>query len=283
MKTLQFASALVVAVSAAAFVTTSVQAAFVTYDFIKYIDGSDDGTQVGVGEHALTAEFTIQGNNSSEELKITATGSNFNASTGTIGVAPYAYFDSNYVGLGVCQALSGTQCLDRSDDNITNRPDGNGGTNREVLSLAFANGTQISKILFRDEGHTPQFSPNLASDGRERRVYIAVSDGASNFTTPGFAEFDSYVLQTQGIKFNGNDLLEDGDSIGALLLNMPLMTITQGLFLHIMYDNQQVYLSGLETYPVPIPAALPLFGSGLALMGFVGWRKKRLAKPELAA
>ncbi|MCP4071902.1 MAG: hypothetical protein GY742_09220 [Hyphomicrobiales bacterium] len=28
---------------------------------------------------------------------------------------------------------------------------------------------------------------------------------------------------------------------------------------------------------VPIPAALPLFGTGLALMGFVCWRRKRKA------
>ncbi len=27
--------------------------------------------------------------------------------------------------------------------------------------------------------------------------------------------------------------------------------------------------------PVPIPAALPLFGTGLALIGFFGWRRKR--------
>ena len=28
---------------------------------------------------------------------------------------------------------------------------------------------------------------------------------------------------------------------------------------------------------VPVPAALPLFGTGLAIMGFVGWRRKRKA------
>lgn len=28
---------------------------------------------------------------------------------------------------------------------------------------------------------------------------------------------------------------------------------------------------------VPIPAALPLFGTGLAIMGFIGWRRKRKA------
>jgi hypothetical protein len=30
-----------------------------------------------------------------------------------------------------------------------------------------------------------------------------------------------------------------------------------------------------ELGAVPLPAALPLFGSGLALIGFVGWRRKR--------
>lgn len=29
---------------------------------------------------------------------------------------------------------------------------------------------------------------------------------------------------------------------------------------------------------VPVPAALPLFGTGLAAMGFIGWRRKRKAK-----
>ena len=28
---------------------------------------------------------------------------------------------------------------------------------------------------------------------------------------------------------------------------------------------------------VPLPAALPLFGTGLAMLGFMGWRRKRKA------
>ncbi len=35
-------------------------------------------------------------------------------------------------------------------------------------------------------------------------------------------------------------------------------------------------LTLLELEAIPIPAALPLFGSALTLMGFVGWRKKKL-------
>lgn len=33
--------------------------------------------------------------------------------------------------------------------------------------------------------------------------------------------------------------------------------------------------TGLNVSPVPVPAALPLFGSGLALIGLLGWRRKR--------
>lgn len=35
------------------------------------------------------------------------------------------------------------------------------------------------------------------------------------------------------------------------------------------------YTGPVVVNPVPVPAALPLFGTGLAVMGFVGWRRKR--------
>ena len=34
---------------------------------------------------------------------------------------------------------------------------------------------------------------------------------------------------------------------------------------------------------VPLPAALPLFGTGLGIMGFIGWRRKRRMAAEAAA
>ncbi len=37
--------------------------------------------------------------------------------------------------------------------------------------------------------------------------------------------------------------------------------------------------SALASNPVPVPAALPLFGTGLAIMGIIGWRRKRKVAP----
>lgn len=34
-----------------------------------------------------------------------------------------------------------------------------------------------------------------------------------------------------------------------------------------------------EIHPVPLPAALPLFGAGLGILGFVGWRRRRQKMP----
>lgn len=35
--------------------------------------------------------------------------------------------------------------------------------------------------------------------------------------------------------------------------------------------------------PIPVPAALPLFGTGLAIMGFIGWRRRKVAKNNITA
>lgn len=39
--------------------------------------------------------------------------------------------------------------------------------------------------------------------------------------------------------------------------------------------DKQTYYVGVS--PIPLPAALPLFGTGLAIMGFIGWRRRRKA------
>lgn len=41
--------------------------------------------------------------------------------------------------------------------------------------------------------------------------------------------------------------------------------------------NSLAYAINPSVSAVPVPAALPLFGTGLAIMGFLGWRRKRKA------
>ncbi len=43
------------------------------------------------------------------------------------------------------------------------------------------------------------------------------------------------------------------------------------------FEFSNIQVSNSAVNPVPVPAALPLFGTGLAIMGLFGWRRKRKA------
>ncbi|MCR9215063.1 MAG: VPLPA-CTERM sorting domain-containing protein [Proteobacteria bacterium] len=44
--------------------------------------------------------------------------------------------------------------------------------------------------------------------------------------------------------------------------------------------NDEFLIKSITVSAVPLPAALPLYGAGLAVMGFVGWRKRRKAAAQ---
>lgn len=231
------------AIGAVGMTASSAHASFVTYDFVNYID-------TVAGEHGVVADFNISDTTNSESLTITAHGTNFNVVTGTYVQAPFAYFDGGGAGIGVCQVLSATQCDPSNDDNITIT-----NNNREILSLAFNEEVMLTNLLFRNDGHNPTF-------GQGSRVFIAISDGTSDLAND-MSDFTSY-------------LLEDGLSgvLGANLIGLPQLDLAAGQYVHIMYDNQQIYLAGLTNYPVSAPATLSLFVTALAGLGFMARRRK---------
>ncbi len=55
-------------------------------------------------------------------------------------------------------------------------------------------------------------------------------------------------------------------------IDMILTTDTQGVS---EFPLNLVSVPAAATSAVPLPTALPLFGTGLAIMGFIGWRRKR--------
>jgi len=48
-------------------------------------------------------------------------------------------------------------------------------------------------------------------------------------------------------------------------------------------DNVAVFATSNESFQTPLPAALPLFASGLGAIGLFGWRRKRKNAATIAA
>lgn len=103
-------------------------------------------------------------------------------------------------------------------------------------------------------------------------VTITVSsiDGLGEYVTPGFPNnFDVSGGAIAGVSFQGQ--------LGTYSLSIVL---NSGLNNAILFNNAvQSGEGGAVTYEaapaVPLPAALPLFATGLGALGFFGWRRKR--------
>jgi hypothetical protein len=65
-----------------------------------------------------------------------------------------------------------------------------------------------------------------------------------------------------------NQVAETSDDTSGISISPFFNTATSSIF--VFADFTQVSV-------VPLPAALPLYGTGLAIMGFLGWRRKRVS------
>jgi len=132
-------------------------------------------------------------------------------------------------------------------------------------------------------------SANLwLSGGPSDRFYFQASSVSGVTASPDFNVSQTYsllanvvyqvILQTD---IDGSAANPNGStSVFAKAFVDPMFTIDPS------FGDYSILLSdgvGNALASTPIPAALPLFATGLGAMGFIGWRRKRKAAAALAA
>jgi hypothetical protein len=205
-----------------------------TLDFIKHID-------LVSGERAVELNPTLNPFTSVYvPIATTALGYAGSAASGIKSASPYAYFDGNQAGIGVCQVLSGNQCSPSNDDNVTSG---------EILGLSWGSDVLLQSLSFRGEAH-PNDGPFLATD----KFDYSTNGGATWFTKQLVNAKDGVV------------------SFGGLFLGANQQIL-------LAFNNEQFYVSAAELTAVPIPAAAWLLGSGLAGLFAIGRRRRTVAIP----
>ena len=118
----------------------------------------------------------------------------------------------------------------------------------------------------------------FASDNDDPRFQVWNGLGWSNIGLPtGFA-YDSWYRMTMdlvgsNVVYTVGNLMETLDSNGTVEFSNVILqgyNTTDGVSYDIYWDN-------FTATAIPVPAALPLLGGGLALLGLMGWRKRRAA------
>ncbi len=127
------------------------------------------------------------------------------------------------------------------------------------------------------------------------QLQIDLSEPVTNFMIEfGIADPNSLSLLDIAVLqgFSGGSLaatiivLLDADNILNQTAAIGGATIDQAFFFFANISNflqpinlievvDNISFDVVNVAAVPLPAALPLFGTGLALMGFIGWRRKR--------
>ena len=94
------------------------------------------------------------------------------------------------------------------------------------------------------------------------------SSAAGLVTLIGYDQSGTKFTQTESIKPNGQNQYNFTTGAGELVTSIIMPA-------NLLEDLKQVSLNVVPLSTVPLPSGLPLFATGLALMGLLGLRKKR--------
>jgi len=136
---------------------------------------------------------------------------------------------------------------------------------------AFSNGPDFSQTL-TEQLQIGTYTLTVAVGDRDDTAFpnhaIRLLAGSTLITQA----FNAPVANDGWLDISASVTINAGNTLIGSLLAIQL--INNG-GIQINWDNVRLDGPGTSVGVVPLPAALPLFGTGLAVMGFVGWRRKR--------
>jgi hypothetical protein len=154
------------------------------------------------------------------------------------------------------------------------------GVASSISEIYFDDGTILGQVSVVDSfGGYTDFAGGGASPGN-------LPGGET--VTPVFEATAAFSADAVGNPSKGVDAADDILAIvyslqGSLDFDDLVNTLLDGslrIGLHlrsigVAEDSDSFISSRITVTPVPLPAALPLFGTGLALLGLLGWRRRR--------
>ena len=195
------------------------------------------------GDYSL--DYSVDG------IGLNVTGGTFSSSTvGSETVSGGASVTRDGSGIGV-----------QSDPNDNPVIDGDGGN--DVVIFNFDQAVSLVSVTFSHYGDEMQATDPFTCSFTNV-CFVPAPDDEFSF----LADTDSNgVLNLITTNANANPFIFSPSPVGTLF----------GIGAWDNNDDFRVASVEVSVAPTPLPAALPLYGSGLAVVGFAGWRKRRKA------
>ncbi len=118
-------------------------------------------------------------------------------------------------------------------------------------------------------------------DGGEYKTLSLMWGSLDTYNYIEFYYFDG-VTETLVDMLDGDDPMFAGAPYGIGFINAVITTDSIFNRFKLLSGSNSFEIANVSISAVPLPAALPLYGAGLAVMGFVGWRKRKKAAAAAA-